>query len=935
MKLFFGVVEDRNDPLFLGRCRCRIVGLHTDNKVDLPTDDLPWAYPMTPITSAAMNGIGQAPVGPVEGTWVVVSFLDEENQNPIMIGTVGGIPQSKETKSMAADVGTDTVPSNTVRTGSGGIVVDGSGNPVTSGVPTTIGTGPVNATNTTPSGLKTTKPYPKVKDVGKAQDGINALLSACDTVGITTANAKAAVLAICGGECGWVPTTENLNYSKERLAVVWPGKFKNNPALQEQCAHNPETLGNTVYCNKIGNGKYETGDGYKYRGRGMIQLTGKDNYKYFAKRTGLDILNNPDLLNTDINASALVAATFIYDKVSVAQKDLAYFTAAKTRVNPGASPELDAKKDLYYGWFYGADTIVPSSKDGNKVDEDANPSYKPTVEQPNPSPGILKQQSMPSVGFTDPNGKYPLQGYLKEPDTNRLARSIVTATSVEYKDATRLIGAPTTDGDTWDQPPVPYSSVYPFNHVFESESGHVQEFDDTPDYERINIMHRKGTFLEIDPNGTQVNRIVGDNYSITDRNGFVYAQGDLSITVIGNIKIFCESDANIEVYGDTTAVLHGNLNVGVADDVNVAVGGSVDMLVEGNMTSQIKGNYSMNVEGNYSMKVNGSAKTNASSTTTETAGEQHHLAGGIIALDGAQVQLNGQFAQGTGDLTKPADTVEVPGEIGAQGISMIPLQPPARLIEDLSVYESADEISTPADTEAAAQIKSNAIQQDVIADASTVPVPVVSETGGLTGATTPSETAKTIPPVVPVPNTANKADSNQIKSMTSFPESYKLTDRVRLSDLIMPGNTLQPMAGLTINQIVENLANLAKTVIEPIYDAVGQSGIIITSGFRSKLPPGGSTASKHFIGCAVDFQPRGKVNDADATFAFINKINGLFPYDQLIIEYRDPGKNGNTKNTRTIWIHAGITPNFTGMRKMAFTMLNDKTYSSSGLVLLT
>jgi hypothetical protein len=95
-KMWMGVVEDRMDPKELGRCRVRVVGLHTDDKAKLPTEDLPWAYPVQPITSAAMNGIGQSPIGVVEGTWVVVFFKDEpDNQQPFMLGTVGGIPVSK------------------------------------------------------------------------------------------------------------------------------------------------------------------------------------------------------------------------------------------------------------------------------------------------------------------------------------------------------------------------------------------------------------------------------------------------------------------------------------------------------------------------------------------------------------------------------------------------------------------------------------------------------------------------------------------------------------------------------------------------------------------------------------------------------------------------------------------------------------------------
>jgi hypothetical protein len=95
---FQGVVEDRRDPMCLGTCKVRIAGLHTEKTQQgldegIPTTDLPWAHPMQPITSAAMNGIGTTPLGPVEGTWVVGFFRDGENcQEPIMMGTLGGFP---------------------------------------------------------------------------------------------------------------------------------------------------------------------------------------------------------------------------------------------------------------------------------------------------------------------------------------------------------------------------------------------------------------------------------------------------------------------------------------------------------------------------------------------------------------------------------------------------------------------------------------------------------------------------------------------------------------------------------------------------------------------------------------------------------------------------------------------------------------------------
>ena len=96
---FVGVVEDRQDPQKIGRVRVRCLGYHTEVHEDLKTEDLPWAHPMNPITSATISGIGQTPLGPVEGTWVVGFFSDaDEAQQPIIMGTLPGVPTSLPTK---------------------------------------------------------------------------------------------------------------------------------------------------------------------------------------------------------------------------------------------------------------------------------------------------------------------------------------------------------------------------------------------------------------------------------------------------------------------------------------------------------------------------------------------------------------------------------------------------------------------------------------------------------------------------------------------------------------------------------------------------------------------------------------------------------------------------------------------------------------------
>ena len=91
---FIGVVEDRNDPLELGRVRVRCLGYHTEDLNSIPTSSLPWAHVMHPTTDPAMHGMGNTPSFLVEGAWVCGFFRDaDDKQQPVIIGTLPGIPE--------------------------------------------------------------------------------------------------------------------------------------------------------------------------------------------------------------------------------------------------------------------------------------------------------------------------------------------------------------------------------------------------------------------------------------------------------------------------------------------------------------------------------------------------------------------------------------------------------------------------------------------------------------------------------------------------------------------------------------------------------------------------------------------------------------------------------------------------------------------------
>ncbi len=102
---------------------------------------------------------------------------------------------------------------------------------------------------------------------------------------------------------------ENLNYSAQRLTEVFPRRFPTIEAARPY-AHDPEKIANKIYGGRLGNGDEASGDGYRYRGRGFFQLTGKDNYRRYSELAGVNLVADPDILTRDLKTSILVAASY-------------------------------------------------------------------------------------------------------------------------------------------------------------------------------------------------------------------------------------------------------------------------------------------------------------------------------------------------------------------------------------------------------------------------------------------------------------------------------------------------------------------------------------------------------------------------------------------------------------------------------------------------
>ena len=375
-----GVVEDRKDPMFLGRCRVRILGWHTADKTELPTADLPWAQALMPITSASQIGVGQAPVGPVEGTWVMGYYRDGElAQEPVMVGTLHGIPERYARKN----------------------------------------TGFYDSRLDDPD-----KDRQAMTDKGKSSPG------------------------------GTPATMTAFPFPPKNIETVSGGEVKITEFTDAE-----------------------------RRSKSFLPGLAANSWEEFQ---------NPRNIN--------VPTTSIYAR---GEDD------DSTNVN---------------------NIGIISFKNRNRLATTITTAFKPNAE---------------------------LQSRIPDSDWENLANA--------SQDITKI-----------SQPPSPYGAKYPFNHVYESESGHLIEIDDTPSKERLHWYHRSGTFTEFHPKGIRTDRTMGHHYNIVTGNEETYIRGvekkAVSLASIQNIggKAEFVSGKDMKIMSEA-----GNLTIAAETGITTISGNQV------------------------------------------------------------------------------------------------------------------------------------------------------------------------------------------------------------------------------------------------------------------------------------------------------------------------------------------------------------------------
>jgi hypothetical protein len=143
------------------------------------------------------------------------------------------------------------------------------------------------------------------------------------------------------------------------------------------------------------------------------------------------------------------------------------------------------------------------------------------------------------------------------------------------------------DGTEFSEPEIPYGAKYPHNHVYESEAGHLKEYDDTPNKERIHERHSTGTGYEIDEFGTKVQRVKKDNYQLISGDHYELIKGSSNVTINKGSRLFVNAGAGKDQHFTIQIGENGNLNLqvdagkinihNVQGDINMKAGGSINL----------------------------------------------------------------------------------------------------------------------------------------------------------------------------------------------------------------------------------------------------------------------------------------------------------------------------------------------------------------------
>lgn len=517
-----GIVEDRMDPIEAGRVRVRVFGIHSDSVSDIPTDKLPWATVMMSANNASMSGIGWSPNGIVEGTMVRVYFADGTDfQKPVVVGTVPGINISTSIES-ASDSSVVTPASTSqepTRTGAA-TSLDNNG---TSALGTT--SEPYETVSTESSGIIKTTSQGKVYGSWGFSLNDGELADYVRNHSIYSDNFSGMTIGSPEFDDAWKKLASEEFKADQKLYVQ--NTYYN--VLLRKCA----SLGITD------------------RGQGVQDAIWSCAVQYGPNTTVIHEALSGKKISALTDADICVL-------IQMHRKNIVRVVYKNT---PEQWNELEARTDVEKDGLLALCEDSPTTQ-SQSIERPSKDVYGQNVYKSVDTSASTSTKGL--IAFRDPSGKYPTKGYKGAVDTNKLARNYKTNTTIVKVKKNSLV-----KGNGFEEPVTKYDAKYPFNKVFESESGHIMEFDDTDGAERIHVYHRAGTFIEFHPDGTIVRKSVKDDVEVVLANKSCY--------IVGNCNVVIEGDSNLKVMGNMTAQVRENIDFKAGGNITFACNGEMTL----------------------------------------------------------------------------------------------------------------------------------------------------------------------------------------------------------------------------------------------------------------------------------------------------------------------------------------------------------------------
>ena len=587
---FYGVVEDRQDPYQIGRVKVRCFGHHTGNKIDLPTEDLPWAQVMLPVTSAGISGIGQTPMGLVEGSHVFGFFRDgEDRQEPVVMGSMPGYPAelADTEKGFYDPNGEYPRYINSPDTNQLATMQDYSFNPSLTQHASIIADN-ANVKNFQNIGTAVVEPMQLasafISKGGGSFFGLVADIITSAVGQVIGANVLGSVGSTLNG------FTESANKLVDSVTEGGTNFLKNNVGLSvneiSQSAVNfSSTVAGKVRA-QLEVPSLPSAEALTSAGLKQVGLTDTGQFKLdvinpasmqtlFEDAAETELLNNFNAAKERVDAGLGVVAGSVSTVLDP--------TILGVRGALGTLETTEAQSSAIDGFNNQLQNIGGSAAQGSliSVTDKITGVVTSTVED-------IGQDSITAAKTVlgDQGISIPQKSTVNKDGITKLMNNFIGG-----------------NRDSWSMPTMPdVSDSYPKRHVYETESGHVRIYDDNENNRLIMERHASGTRYDIRDDGSKVDHIISDHIIGVEGTSYTNIKEDQIVTLNGRYKIYVNKDetrdnnydivvgknANINIQVDkgdmNINVLDGRINANCSDNFNMIVGGDTNIITQGDYT---------------------------------------------------------------------------------------------------------------------------------------------------------------------------------------------------------------------------------------------------------------------------------------------------------------------------------------------------------------